>query len=319
MKLSLSVRVAEQLMQKRIPAMSLEDLAEVALSAGYRALCMRASQLGIQTPLDEVREKGRWLESKGLAVSMVTGDFPIPENTDDAPDALRKITPYLDLMEALGSDLMRIGMKTYDDIVWAQRACDEAKERGMRLAHQSHTESLFEQVEESLAVVAKVARENFGIIYEPANLVQCGEPYGASTIRAFAPHTFNVYFQNLRESPDGESVAQPLVQGRGEVRPGDDVGRGGCRLPGHNGGAEGGWLRGLRDPAPVGHTADPAGGVRHQDRRLPARPGRLRVGPPDVLAERPAVKRNDEGQPATQRTPRSSLPHRHVSLCRWSA
>ena len=158
MKLSLSVRVAEQLTQKRIPAMSLEDLAEVALSSGYRALCMRASQLGIQTPLDEVREKGRWLQSKGLAVSMITGDFPIPENTDDCPDALRNITPYLDLAEALDSDLLRIGMKRYDDIPWAQRACDEANERGMRLAHQSHTQSLFEQVEESLAVVAQGGR-----------------------------------------------------------------------------------------------------------------------------------------------------------------
>ena len=216
MKLSLSVRVAEQLTQKRIPAMSLEDLAGVALSSGYRALCMRASQLGIQTPLDEVREKGKWLQSKGLAVSMITGDFPIPENTDDCPEALRNITPYLDLAEALDADLLRIGMKSYDDIPWAQRACDEAKERGMRLAHQCHTESLFEQVEESLSVVAKVDRENFGMIYEPANLVQCAEPYGAETIRAFAPHIMNVYFQNLKESPDGESTANPWC--RGEVR-----------------------------------------------------------------------------------------------------
>ena len=87
MKLSLSVRVAEQLSNKRSPAMPLDALADVAVSAGYSALCMRASQLGIWTPLDEVREQRRRLGSKGLAVSMVTGDFPIPENTDDAPDA----------------------------------------------------------------------------------------------------------------------------------------------------------------------------------------------------------------------------------------
>ena len=54
------------------------------------------------------------------------------------------------------------------------------------------------------------------MIYEPANLVQCAEPYGVSTIRALAPHILNVYFQNLRESPDGESVANPWC--RGEVR-----------------------------------------------------------------------------------------------------
>jgi sugar phosphate isomerase/epimerase len=214
MKLSLSVRVAESLSAKRVPAMSLESLAQLAVDNGYRAVCMRASQLGIQTPLDEVREKAAKLAEMGLAVSMMTGDFPIPENTDDAPDALRNITPYLDLAEALGTDLMRIGMKREDDIVWAQRASDEAGERGIRLAHQSHTLSLFETVEGSLDVLRRVDRDNFGIIYEPANLEQCAEDYGPDTVRAFLPYTFNVYMQNLRITPDGESHGEAWSRGK---------------------------------------------------------------------------------------------------------
>ena len=150
MKLSLSVRVAEQLSNKRNPEMSLDELSDFASPLGYRALCMRASQLGIQTPLEDVKRSKLALDKRGLKVSMVTGDFPIPENTDDAPEALRNITPYLDLAEALDSDLLRIGMKTKDDIGWAQIACDEASERGMRLAHQSHAASLFEQVKVSI-------------------------------------------------------------------------------------------------------------------------------------------------------------------------
>ena len=216
MKLSLSVRVAEQLSNKRNPEMSLDELADFASPLGYRALCMRASQLGIQTPLEDVKRSKLALDKRGLKVSMVTGDFPIPENTDDAPEALRNITPYLDLAEALDSDLLRIGMKTKDDIGWAQIACDEASERGMRLAHQSHSASLFEQVKVSIEIVESVNRENFGIIYEPANLVQCGEDYGRETLKIFAPHIFNVYFQNLKESPGGESVAETWK--RGEVR-----------------------------------------------------------------------------------------------------
>ncbi len=214
MKLSLSVRVAESLSAKRVPAMSLESLAKLAVDNGYPAVCMRASQLGIQTPLDEVREKTAKLNGMGLAVSMATGDFPIPENTDDAPDALRNITPYLDLAEALGTDLMRIGMKREEDIVWAQRASDEAGERGIRLAHQSHTLSLFETVEGSLDVLRRVDRDNFGIIYEPANLEQCAEDYGPNTVRAFLPYTFNVYMQNLRIAPDGESHGEAWSRGK---------------------------------------------------------------------------------------------------------
>ena len=78
------------------------------------------------------------LDSAGIGVSMVTGDFDIPPNNDNAPQALRHITPYLDLAASLGSDLIRIAMKKEDDIAWAQRASDEARERHIRLAHQSH-------------------------------------------------------------------------------------------------------------------------------------------------------------------------------------
>ena len=116
MRLSHSVRVAERAEFKREASSSLDLLARAAAAAGCHALCMRASQLGVDTPLALVAEGRRLLHGLGLKVSMVTGDFPIPENTENAPDALRNITPYLDLAEALGSDLIRIGMKREEDL-----------------------------------------------------------------------------------------------------------------------------------------------------------------------------------------------------------
>ena len=213
MRLSHSVRVAERADFKREASVPLGQLARAAAAAGCHALCMRASQLGVDTPPAQVAEGRRLLDSLGLKVSMVTGDFPIPENTEDAPDALRNITPYLDLAEALGSDLIRIGMKREDDILWAQRAADEADERGVRLAHQCHTQSLFEGVDESIRVLKRVARRNFGIIYEPANLELCGEEYGPETIKALSPYMFNVYFQNQQIKPDGEITLPTWCRG----------------------------------------------------------------------------------------------------------
>ncbi len=207
MKLSLSVRVVEKFEAKREASMGLGELANLAAVHGYHAVCMRASQLGIQTPAATVRKEGEGLRRRGLAVSMVTGDFPIPENSDEeGPQALRNITPYLDLAAALETDLLRICMKRQEDITWAQRAADEADERGMRLAHQCHTRSLFEEVEAVLDVIGRVRRDNFGLIYEPANLELCGQPYGAEVIRAFAPHLFNVYLQNHRIHSGGDTV-----------------------------------------------------------------------------------------------------------------
>ncbi len=216
MKLSLSVRIGEKYAAKREAEIPLAALADIAVAGGYHALCMRASQIGIHTPRDEVIASARMLRERGLAVSMVTGDFPIPENTDDGPLALRNIGPYLDLAEALGSDLVRVCIKKDEDIAWTQRAADAANERGIRLVHQCHTRSLFELIDETLDVLRRIGRKNFGLTYEPANLEFCNQPYGPNTIKRFVPHLFNVYFQNARRNEAGDS--KTVTWCCGEVR-----------------------------------------------------------------------------------------------------
>lgn len=213
MKLSLSVRVAESFNNKRVIDIALADLARIARNAGYRALCMRASMVGIHSPDGQAREIGQTLDGFGLNVSMVTGDFAVPENSAEGPGCLRNITPHLDLAETLRCDLIRICMKTEADVPCAQKAADEARERSIRLAHQSHTRSLFETVDGSLEILKKVARPNFGLIYEPANLALCGEDYGPEALRAFAPHLFNVYLQNHVPDPDGAKPMETWAQG----------------------------------------------------------------------------------------------------------
>ena len=207
------MRVAEDMADKRKAAMSLEDMARLAKGSGFHAVCMRASQVGTHTPPEVAREKREFLESLGLAVSMATGDFPIPENNERGPDALRNIAPYLDLADALDCDLLRICMKTEDDIEWARRASDEAAERNIRLAHQSHHNSLFEQAERSVEVLKRVGRPNFGIIYEPANLQLCGDDYGVETIKMFEPYLMNVYLQNQVIRPGGDTRADTWSRG----------------------------------------------------------------------------------------------------------
>ena len=211
MKLSLSTRVAESPGQKEIALVGLPDLVRMARSAGYHAICMRASQVGIQhSPADQTAARQ---QVGDLAVSMVTGDFDIPVNNDRAQMALRNITPHLDLAENLGSDLIRIGMKAATDIEWARRAADEAAEREIRLVHQLHTCTLFETVEMSLDVLQEVDRPNFGVVYEPANLLVCGEDYGKATLEAIRPWLMNVYLQNMHPHDGGRQVIETWING----------------------------------------------------------------------------------------------------------
>ena len=156
MKLSLSVRIAESFRSKEESTMRFDDLVELASTLGYEALCMRASQAGLQTSAARLQEMRQQLDAAKLPVSMVTGDFAVPRNDEEGPSGLRRITPYLDLAEVLGADLIRVCMKVDADIPWAQRAADEAAKRNIRLAHQSHLASLFETVEGSLRVLETI-------------------------------------------------------------------------------------------------------------------------------------------------------------------
>jgi sugar phosphate isomerase/epimerase len=203
MKLSLSVRVSEKFSNKREVAIPFEELAAIASASGWGALCTRPSVIGVQHGPERSREIREILDRHGLVASMATTDFSVPENTDQGPDCLRKITPHLDLAEALGADLIRVCMKSEEDIPHAASASDEAAERNIRLAHQSHMQSIFETVEGTLDVLRKIDRPNFGLIYEPSNLALCGESYGPDTLKAFAPYLFNVYLQNHVPEEDG--------------------------------------------------------------------------------------------------------------------
>ncbi len=212
MKLSLSVRIAEAPCKTKLNV-PFRDLVQLAAELGYGAICMRASAGGIGTPRGELERMRGEVERAGLRVSMVTADSDVPLNNEHGPDSLQKIGPSLDVAEALGCDLIRVCLKSEADIEHARRAADAAAVRGIRLAHQCHTTTLFETVERSLEVLDRIGRPNFGLIYEPANLMLCGEAYGLETLRRFQPHLMNVYVQNHQLDPAGPAELETWCLG----------------------------------------------------------------------------------------------------------
>ncbi len=213
MKLSLSVRVAEKFGNKREVAIPISELVAIAQATGWGAVCTRPSVVGVQHGLERAREVRGIIDAHGLVASMATTDFSVPENTEDGPAVLHNITPHLDLAEALGTDLIRVCMKKEADIPHAAAAADEAGERNIRLAHQSHMQSIFETVNGTLDVLRRIDRPNFGLIYEPSNLALCGEPYGPETLKAFAPYLFNVYLQNHVPEDGGPAPMKTWARG----------------------------------------------------------------------------------------------------------
>ena len=213
MILSLSVRIAESFHSKETASVDLDELAAMAAAAGYSALCMRASQVGVHSEPTIVQEAASVVRRHGLAVTMVTGDFNIVYNNAAGPSGLRRIKPYLDLALAMSAPLIRVALKTEEDIPWAQRAADEAAERGLKLVHQCHTQSLFESVEGIERTLRRIGRPNFGLVYEPANLELCGQDYRQETIRRLVPWIFDVYLQNQTLTPNGKLTLSTWCRG----------------------------------------------------------------------------------------------------------
>lgn len=202
LQLSLSVRIAEASCKTKLH-LPFDDLVALAADYGYAAICMRASAGGVQTSASELRRMKSVVDQYGLRVSMVTADSKVPLNNAHGPDSLRDIGPSLDVAQNLACDLIRVCIKKPEDIPFARESADRAAERGIRLAHQCHTSSLFEEVDQILATLVEIDRPNFGIIYEPANLMLCGQDYGPATLERLRPHIMNVYIQNHRLNPDG--------------------------------------------------------------------------------------------------------------------
>jgi sugar phosphate isomerase/epimerase len=205
---SLSTRLAEVPGRKDAALRPLAGFAVLARDLGYRALSMRASQLSVETSAERVRAAKETLDALGMKVSMVTGTVSLAANDAQATAPLRHIAPHLDLAERLECDLIRVMIQREEDILWARRAADEAAERNIRLAHQTHVATRCETIDAVLDVVQQVDRPNFGLTYEPSNLLVCGSDYGPEQLRRLVPHLLNVYLQNWYPHQDGAMAVQ---------------------------------------------------------------------------------------------------------------
>jgi sugar phosphate isomerase/epimerase len=204
LKLSLSTRMAETKNSAPSP-MKYEDFLAMTKGAGYDALCLRASQAGIQTPLEQLYEMGRRTREAGLKVSMVSPDFAVPANTVKAPMCLHNITPYLDVAQIFGSEMIRVGMKKDEDIVWAQRASDEARERKLKLVHHAEWHTLFATFEESMRTLKAVNRPNFGFVHDECQWMVNTPDYRPDLMlekmKKISPWMWNVYVKNQPSGP----------------------------------------------------------------------------------------------------------------------
>ena len=218
MKISISSRITEQSDNKEKSFLSLDSFVKLASKNKFDGVSLRPSMISTQSSKYLVNQAKKLFKVNNMKVSMITSNIHLAKNDELASDILRNITPSLDLAEKLKSSLIRIMIKNKDDIFYAKKALDEAKERNLKLLQQTHWGTLAETLDETVKLIKTINRQNFGITFEPANLMACGSDFNKNALNQLLPYTENFYFQNIILDKKGKHVFPTIHNGDVSVK-----------------------------------------------------------------------------------------------------
>tara|TARA_A100001015_G_scaffold108625_1_gene120503 strand:+ start:3715 stop:4539 length:825 start_codon:yes stop_codon:yes gene_type:complete len=218
MKISISSRITEQSDNKEKSFISLDSFVKLASKNKFDGVSLRPSMISTQSSKYLVNQAKKLFKVNNMKVSMITSNIHLAKNDELASDILRNITPSLDLAETLKTSLIRIMIKNRDDIFYAKKALDEAKERNLKLLQQTHWGTLAETLDETVKLIKTINRQNFGITFEPANLMACGSDFNKNALNQLLPYTENFYFQNIILDKKGKHVFPTIHNGDVSVK-----------------------------------------------------------------------------------------------------
>ena len=218
MKISISSRITEQSNNKEKSFLSLDSFIKLASKNKFDGISLRPSMISTHSSKYLVNQAQELFKVNNMKVSMITSNIHLAKNDELASDILKNITPTLDLAEKLKTSLIRIMIKNSDDIFYAKKALDEAKERNLKLLQQTHWGTLAETLDETVTLIKTINHQNFGITFEPANLMACGSNFNNDALNQLLPYTENFYFQNIILDKKGKHIFPTTHNGDVKVK-----------------------------------------------------------------------------------------------------
>jgi len=187
--------------------MATTEFIRFAAEIGYQCVELRPrGQVTPETTDDEVAEIRSALNETDTVCAFVTFSGP---QTEESMPALQRMC---EITTRLACPSIRVGVS---EVSWVRRACDLAAEHGLKLVSQTHTGTPLETVEGALETCEQVARDNFGVAYEPGNFVLAGRDYGLPALQQLGEKLFSVSLQNIKPVPEVEGKGVITYRGRG--------------------------------------------------------------------------------------------------------
>ncbi|MCD6359398.1 MAG: sugar phosphate isomerase/epimerase [Armatimonadetes bacterium] len=196
----------------------LEDWLAGTAAAGYELAgtmnLNKAPVISVGMSADEVKAVRERIETAGLKPSTVLGSFPLEGDRDESVAELRAL---IDNIALLGAEfLLHCGCQPgpaaerfYD--VYAE-CCDYARERGVMLTLKPHG-GITNTGADLLYALETIAHENFGIYYDPGNIVHYK---GLDPVHELLPIAEHVVAMCVKDS-EGEMVGVNILPGTGVV------------------------------------------------------------------------------------------------------
>ena len=218
MKISISSRISEFSNDKTKSFIKLEDFVNLAIKNNFHGISLRPAMVSTESTENKINKTSKIFKDNKISVSMITSNIHLAKNDELASQTLRNITPTLDLAEKLRTSLIRIMIKKSEDIFYAKKALDEAKERNLKLLQQTHWGTLAETLDDTVTLIKTINRQNFGITFEPANLMACGSDFNNDALNQLLPFTENFYFQNIILDKKGKHIFPTTHNGDVKVK-----------------------------------------------------------------------------------------------------
>jgi L-ribulose-5-phosphate 3-epimerase len=195
------------------------------------------------TTMERTRQIKRMLDEYQLEVPSVgsyIGNFST-KSDDDCEKEYEGLEKYLNLMQILGCDLIRVGCggpnaflaQSYHyekALYWIQKCADLACKYKSKIAMEIHNGSLIETVDDASRLLKMIDRSNVGVIHDAGNMYITDTDYGARSVAMLKDKIFHVHVKDeLRIEDDklpgafhdktvyGNEIFQQKMLGEGAV------------------------------------------------------------------------------------------------------
>ena len=194
MELSLSGRLVESGSGNFLTVREFLDLAR---RNGYKAVDLRASQLGPDTSDAEFAAIRDALSETGLLVfeGLYGGKLDEAAERDSFVKTVKRLAD-------LGAQGVRVG----GDLATLKRFCRLAAPFGLKIFYQMHTGSPFETVASTVRAVAEIDEPNFAVLPEPSNLLLAKERFAEEMFAPLKGIIGGVHVQTVEVRSDAKQT-----------------------------------------------------------------------------------------------------------------